>query len=260
MLVLLAAYLALYPAIFTWLLAKLKPGPWGALLLIPVLWTALEWVRVWFLSGLPWAFLGYTQYQQLPLIQIADLFGVYGVSFLVAAANGVGALILCAMLKNRINGTRITKAVLGTAFLASALLISGTLYYGHQRIQTIETLTQQADHKTVAAIQGNISQDLKWEPEHLRAAFDKYLQLSETAADAALVVWPETALPFYIPYDKEAVDYLKAEVARINTDFLIGAPTAIENGEAEFQFQNSAYLIGSDHPAPPRFILRTFPI
>lgn len=246
MLVLLAAYLALYPAVFVWLLAKVKPGPWGALVLIPVLWTALEWVRVWFLSGLPWAFLGYTQYQQIALIQIADLFGVYGVSFLVVAANGMGALILCAMLKNRINGTRITKAVLGTAVLVLALLISGTLYYGHQRIQTIDTLTQQADHKTVAAIQGNIAQDLKWEPEHLRAAFDKYLQLSETAGDAALVVWPETALPYYFPYDQVATDYLKAEVARINTDFLIGAPTAIEAGGDQFRYQNSAYLIALD--------------
>ncbi len=76
MLVLLAAYLALYPAVFAWVLAKLKPGPGGAFFLIPLLWTALEGCRAWMLSGLPWALLGYSQYQQLPLIQIADLWGV----------------------------------------------------------------------------------------------------------------------------------------------------------------------------------------
>ena len=246
MLVLLAAYLALYSAVFAWLLAKLKPGPWGALILIPVLWTALEWVRCWLLSGLPWALLGYTQYQQIALIQIADLFGVYGVSFLVAAVNGMIALFLWAFLNHRSGDSQIPRSALLTAVGALTVVFSGVLYYGHQRLNTISTWIQATDHKTVAAIQGNISQDLKWEPEHLRAAFDTYLRLSESAADAELVVWPETALPFYIPYDQSAVDYLKAEVARINTDFLIGAPTALETGQDQFNYQNSAYLIKSD--------------
>ncbi len=158
----------------------------------------------------------------------------------------MGVLIIGLVLKGRINDVRITKAVLATALLTLALLISGTLFYGHQRLQTIDALTAKAPKKSIAAIQGNIAQELKWDPEHLRAAFEKYLQLSEKAGTADLVVWPETALPFYFPYDTGAVDYLLAEITRINTDFLIGAPTAIEAGENHFQYQNSAYLIESD--------------
>jgi len=246
MLVLLAAYLALYPALFAWLLAKLKPGPWGVFILTPVLWTALEWCRAWMLSGFPWALLGYSQYQQLWLIQIADLCGVYGVSFLVAATNGTSVLILCAISKGRINGARISPSMLWKAVLVLTLFIGGTYYYGYQRLQTIEVVTTKADKKRIAAIQGNISQDLKWEPQHLRAAFDTYLRLSEEAVDAALVVWPETALPYYFPYDAVAVNYLKTEITRINTDFLVGAPTAIEKEKDQFQYQNSAYLILTD--------------
>ena len=53
----------------------------------PCLWVALELLRTYVLSGLPWSLLGYSQYRQLDVIQIADHLGVYGVSFLVVLTN-----------------------------------------------------------------------------------------------------------------------------------------------------------------------------
>jgi len=92
---LLAAYCALYLALFTGLLRWMSTGftsifLWGA----PALWVALELARTYLFSGFPWALLGYSQYDQLPVIQIADITGVYGVSFLVVLTNILLAQVL----------------------------------------------------------------------------------------------------------------------------------------------------------------------
>ena len=96
LLILLAAYLSIYPGLFAALLTWLRPTPGRLILIAPALWVSLEMVRGCLFTGFPWELLGYSQYTHLRLIQVADTFGVYGLSGLIVFANAVLAVaILC---------------------------------------------------------------------------------------------------------------------------------------------------------------------
>ena len=85
---LLAAYLGLYTAIFSYLFNLIKDrSPQIRLVIGPSLWVTLELIRNYLLTGFPWAQLGYSQYEFMELIQIADITGVYGISFLIVMVN-----------------------------------------------------------------------------------------------------------------------------------------------------------------------------
>jgi apolipoprotein N-acyltransferase len=83
-------YLALYWAVFAWALRRIREVlPVPLTVLAPVLWVPLEYLRAWLLTGLPWVFLGHTQYENIALIQISDALGAYGLSFLVMMTAGL---------------------------------------------------------------------------------------------------------------------------------------------------------------------------
>ncbi len=93
-LLLLVFYLALYFGLFGLLASRRKPGTTFNLqlstfnyLYLPSLWVSLELIRTYLFSGFPWGLLGYSQYLNLPLIQISSFTGVYGVSFLIVLVN-----------------------------------------------------------------------------------------------------------------------------------------------------------------------------
>ena len=92
---LLAAYLAVYVGVFSALLYGL---PWKSdlpfIFIVPAIWTGLEWVCSWMLTGLPWGSMGYTQWNNLPAIQIASITGVHGVSFIVVLLNATIADVI----------------------------------------------------------------------------------------------------------------------------------------------------------------------
>jgi apolipoprotein N-acyltransferase len=93
-LALLALYLGSYPACFCVVLSLLKGSRFAALK-TAALWVGLEYVRSFLLTGFPWCLLGYSQFQRIEVIQIADLAGVYGVSFLIVLVNAlIYALLL----------------------------------------------------------------------------------------------------------------------------------------------------------------------
>src|SRR3990172_6745153 len=95
LLLLLAAYVGAYAGAFAagWAWSGRLP-PVARLLFAAALWTSLEYLRTYLLTGFPWAFLAYTQYRNIPLIQVVAWTGVYGVSFLVALANAALALLI----------------------------------------------------------------------------------------------------------------------------------------------------------------------
>jgi apolipoprotein N-acyltransferase len=107
-------YLALYWAVFAWGLRRIGEATrLPATLVAPILWVALEYLRGWLLTGLPWVFAGHTQYENLVLIQTADAVGAYGPSFLIVMTAGLGADILTALGKG--NGGLPPAARNGTA-------------------------------------------------------------------------------------------------------------------------------------------------
>lgn len=128
-----ATYLALYIAGTVVLVRSGEMAGIGAGISFPLVWVGLEYVRSFALTGFPWASLGYSQYKILPLIQIADVSGVYGVSFLVALVNV--AFLRAVMFF--FGGVPLGKKA-GTIFAAFVLMIV-TVVYGFQRLTTPET-------------------------------------------------------------------------------------------------------------------------
>src|SRR5512144_1118294 len=120
---LLCAYLALYPALFGAAAAHLRSAsPRLFFVAAPALWTSLELARTYVISGFPWSLLGYTQYSVLPVIQIADITGVYGISFLIVLVNAS----LAGLVMDRKNYT---------AVIASALIMAMVLGYGYVKLR-----------------------------------------------------------------------------------------------------------------------------
>jgi len=236
----LCAYLSLYPAIFALLyVSNMQRTDMPALFVAPLIWTTLEFLRSYVLSGFPWSSLGYSQYTFLPVIQIADITGVYGVSFLIMAVNG--AIVDVLHLKRRyIERPLASLLPTATGFGALALAVIFTLSYGIYRLQQ-----HPSGHLFKAAvIQGNIEQDKKWNPAYQQSVIDtfKNLSLSAAAETPDIIVWPETAAPFYFKTDKELTAYMVSLQKQFNSYLLFGSVTA-KGGNSRNRYANSAILL-----------------
>jgi len=198
---LLVAFLALYPALMAWLLARLRVRP--ALLfytgLFPAAWVLSEWVRSWMLTGFPWLNLGYSQIDS-PLAGFAPLFGVYGVGWMAALTAGLLAALLRAPGWSRLAALPMLALVWGAGWGLSPLTWTdlGT------------------DTLRVTLVQGNIPQDMKWKPEQQDATLETYVDLTRRHYDSDLVVWPETAIPAF--YDQVADSFIKPLAAQLRAN------------------------------------------
>jgi apolipoprotein N-acyltransferase len=219
--------------------------PLRVLLFFPLMWVGFEYLRSFLFTGFPWALLGYSQTPRLQLIQLSDIVGVYGISALIAVANAalfLGALaILGRAWQTRPVGGRL--AVGGLA--AAAGMIALAWGYGGLRIAEIDQLASAAPTVRIAVIQGNIEQSQKWDPAFQAATIEKYIRLSLSTRDREpdLIVWPESAAPFYFLREVPPTRMLLGGAAAVGTYFLIGAPAFEPRGPA-VDYYNRAYLLG----------------
>jgi apolipoprotein N-acyltransferase len=232
-----SAYLALYIATATVLACLGERRGIPLALGLPVCWVALEFLRSWLLTGFPWATLGYTQYRTLPLIQIADLTGVYGVSFLLVLANVVLFRILGAILGR--NGSRYPLALTGLL----ALLLAACAGYGFVGLNAAESGTR----VKVALAQGNIPQDIKWNPAFQEETVSIYERLSRKGAGGNydLIVWPESSLPFFFEREPAYSARVSNLAKELGTSLIVSSP-AMEKGVMKDRYYNSAFLIDRD--------------
>ncbi|MBI1893715.1 MAG: apolipoprotein N-acyltransferase [Candidatus Rokubacteria bacterium] len=189
----LAATLGGYVALFSWAQALLcrRLGPDG-LLLAPPLWVAIEWLRGHLFTGFPWGLLGYSQYGELRLIQIAAWTGVYGVSFLLVLVNATVAL---------------------------------------------------------AVVQG-----VKWSPSYQRATMEIYVGLTRQAAASRprLVVWPETAAPYFLSREPAVTAEISSLAASTGAPILVGA-LEVERGPERTTYFNRAFLVTASDGIASRY-------
>ena len=239
--VLLVAYLAVYFGLFGVgynFLAGSKTAwrPFG----IAGLWTLLEFTRAHFLTGFGWAGLGYSQYKNLLFIQIADLTGVYGVSFLVVLGN--------LLFKEIFDGIReaptARKWKFALSLILPALVLALALGYGVLRLAVVRRAqTRPAPQASIAVVQANIPQSMKWYEPAWPDIMARYKILTAAAAkeNPDLIIWPETSYPGILWEDKELFDELRGFVARLGVPLLIGS-IARENG----RYYNTAILLSKD--------------
>jgi apolipoprotein N-acyltransferase len=242
-LLLLVGYVALYVGVFTagWAWSAQR-WPTGAWLVAPALWVALEWVRAHALSGFPWASLGYSQYLNRPLIQVAEWTSVYGVSFALVLGN----LVVVQLLEGA--KRRTWRAVIRPCALALIGLVA-LWGYGWWRLhQAADADGTAAGQVGVALIQGNIDQGQKWDPAVRARVFSIYRTLTHEAAadpDVQLIVWPEAATPFFFANDP-AYQARQLQLAReISRPLLFGSPTYSREDDQDVMY-NSAFLVGPD--------------
>ena len=248
-LLLLSVYLGLYTGLFGYLIKLISdktsiPLPVAA----PLLWVSLEFLKAHLISGFPWASLGYSQYKFLHIIQIADITGVYGVSFLIVAVNAaLFSLFLLrkeGVLRNRIRVISISSVV---------FLLVLSLCYGYYRLSRDYNSTDRG--VKIAVAQGNIPQNLKWDRSFKRRTVDIYKRLTNEAAghNPDLVIWPETAAPFFFQEDSQYRDEILDIASAGHTYLLFGNPAYEITDNNVQSMLNSAYLISPDRETLARY-------
>lgn len=238
-----AIYMSLYLTIFGWLSSRILQSsrPVMALIFLPLLWVGLDWLRSILFTGIPWMDLGYGLYEHIELIQVADLVGHYGLTWLILLAN-VG---LTLALAGRVSvWSRLAALVLPLAMLV------GSWMYGQARVVSLDQEVKKSDSVLLGVVQGNIDQSLKWSPGLQQTTVDKYLELSQSlvAGDRPeLIVWPETALPFY-PQVGDNMKPLSVFVAESGIPLLSGAPwfEIVDYDRKEVKYFNSGFLLNPD--------------
>jgi apolipoprotein N-acyltransferase len=232
---LLSAYLSLYTASFAAGVVFLTERGNRLLWVAPLLWTVLEFIRSRVLTGFPWENLAYSQYLNKYVVQIADITGIYGISFLIVLVN----LTIFEALKTGITNRRATRETMITFFVV-LLVIS----YGYFRVSEMDRLLVQAPSTDAALIQGNIDQSSKWDPLYQNKTIDIYESLSDAAAlrKGGIIIWPETAVPFFFEDPGPLQQKVIGVSRRTGCSLLVGSPRYEKVGAGIF-YRNSAYLI-----------------
>lgn len=233
---LLVAYLAAFFFVLFYLVRRAQVRGLSFVVSLPVLWVALEYLRSFLLTGFPWASLGYSQYRVLPLIQIVDSTGVYGISFLIVLANCVFFLVFSWM---RSRESRLFPYRSAAVLL---VLVVAVLLYGVFRLRQEPVGVP----LKVALIQGNIDQGIKWDPGFMEETLSIYERLSRRAAAAGvdLVVWPESAAPFFFQEPGPPSDRIIALAREIHAPLIFGSP-AFDDNALRRRYFNSAFLVSS---------------
>jgi apolipoprotein N-acyltransferase len=246
LMLLLSGYLALYVALPFFLTRFVEEKSALSLpLLLPVFWVSLEYVRSFLFSGFPWENLGYSPYRLLPLMQFADITGVYGISFLIVWVNAVVYLIL--------RGIVLKQIPWKTAALTVLMLFS-VLLYGRMRQQAVASLSAVSPPLTVGLVQGNIPQDIKWDAAFRDETLQRHrdLTLSVMQAGAELVIWPESATPFYFQNDPSYQGELFELIRGSASYLLIGSPSLTVEDKHYVSF-NSAFLLTPEAAVAGRY-------
>ena len=221
------AVMSAFPALSCYVANRvwLKSGATRSWLVLPVLWVLFEWLRGWVLTGFPWLSLGYAMVDS-PLRGFAPLFGVYGVTFAVAT---MAAALDAALLPR----ASIARRLCAIAVIASLIAVPGLL-------ARRDWTRGEGAPIPVAAVQGAVSQDQKWQANNRDETLERYRRLTAQAWGARLIVWPESALPVLAG---DIPDYLKEleEAGRAHgADFAIGL---VNYDAASEQYHNGVLVL-----------------
>jgi apolipoprotein N-acyltransferase len=230
-----AAYLGLYGAAFAWSVFRLAPRDAGLAvwLAVPTVWIALEYGRTWLFSGFPWHLAAEALIEVPTFAMPAKWVGPYGLGF---------ATLLVAMLLARgIHGALVKRTAAPYLFVAALVL---AVWFGAGRAALVSTrLSLESEKKmTVAALQPDIEQEVRWDPARLFEIFDGMVAQTEEAIGkgADLVVWPESTVP--VIYDDAPFwnEWVESATGRTGADVILGT---VAHGSTDGRYRNSAVLV-----------------
>ena len=226
-LIILCAYLSLFPAFSAWILAKFRltsPLIWAAV--AAALWMLFEWLRGYLFTGFPWLALGYSQAPFSPLAGFAPIIGVYGISLVMVFS----AALLFFWIERGFREWRY-----GLSFVL--------IWLGGFGLQAIEWVKPEGEPVTVSLLQGNIAQDLKWREDHLEHSMETYAKLI-VESDSRLIVTPEIAIPLFSDVMPQSyLSHLTAHARNNGGDVLIGLAERTVDGSDDYY--NTMFSYGS---------------
>lgn len=238
-LILLCLYLALYFAFFGYFFAGFKKRfsktNIFTIIFLSSIWVILEYIRSQFLSGFPWALLGYSQYLNTKIIQFIDLTGSFGLSFLVIFVN------LCIF---HILESISHKNFKSASKILLTLLIIFIIIYGYGMYSINKYSKKSSTTLRVSLLQGNIPQERKWQSLLSGEIKDIYFNLTRNAKEdnPDLIIWPETAYPDYIvDVDKKTLSPIIEIAGEVEIPILFGAVY-----QEKDKYFNSAILISNN--------------
>lgn len=250
---------------------------WPLFLTAPLIFVGAEAIQGVLFTGFSWYFLAHSQYQNLSLIQMSDIFGALGVSVLIAMVNGLVAdwvlaknraatVMERANREQRVSTHSITVGALKLSSVLVALLLAGNYMYGYH--QLAETHMHRSEGPLVASVQTNLPSFVKEKMDNAQQILNDLIAQSDQCIDAGaeLVIWPETIVleamnPGYLSYlkpDAEALKFREQILAHCKdrTYLLFGANSAdvgVRNGQFVVTDQyNSSFLYRPDGYPDPR--------
>jgi apolipoprotein N-acyltransferase len=244
-LLLLSLYMTSYLLVFV-LLTQLFVTRFSAhasLWLLPAAWVGMEYLRSLVLTGFPWMDMGYGVASVPLLYQSADIWGHAGISYLLLLVNSFF------LLSSRAAWQR--KSVLPLA-LPLVLVCGVAISYSPWRWRQVEASFAGQEVLNIAVVQGNVEQKQKWQLARARSTVSGYVQQSLQLMDddhglrPDLLVWPETALPFF-PINNPLQIPVEELVRDNNVQLLSGAPWYTKSGPGpkDIRYYNSALLFDS---------------
>jgi len=213
--------------------------------LLPSLWVLLEFTRDWLFSGFGWLCLAHSQYKVYPLIQIADMTGIFGISFLIVMVNILIKEMIYVCLKRQAPATIFASCGI------VALIFSLVFVYGLWR------LSQPRGHKDapilISIVQPNIPQTRKWLPSEWPMILEELKGLTYQAAqnDPDLIIWPETSFPGFLGADQDVLKQIKEMARELKTPILFGAIR--QDRQKDVRFYNSAVLLSPQGEVVSRY-------
>jgi len=201
-------YLALYAVLHVVFVRQLSSF---AYLVVPFLWTAVEYLQSFAETAFPWIYLGYTQTYYLAFIQWAEYGAVYGITLWVVTLNVLFYYLI------RFASTPASRRGIVISLLLCVLVPA---------VHGMRTLRTGADDRSikVAMIQGNIDPFAKWQKGTVESQFEQYQTMTREAIDSEpdLVIWPETAVPFFLRYEPDYIDKIRNLVDSARVPLLTG--------------------------------------
>jgi apolipoprotein N-acyltransferase len=235
------AYVGLYGGLFAAFAHALRERPaFARCLAFGLCWFLLEYLRGVLFTGFPWLVLSAAFVPWTPVIQAAAYIGSYALSGLLAA-------IACLAIQ----GPERKFCMFSAVFLALCLVLGGAARL--KNATAGESGRPNARHGAfapaqVVLVQGNVDQNQKWDPAYQKTTLERYLRLSEAAAadGPALLIWPETAMPFYFQSRPDYADRIRAFARRHNAALLLGAPGHDAGNPETRRVFNRAFLVDAE--------------
>ena len=234
-------FVGIYTAVTAcaWSILLRRSGSVARWIAVPALWVVCEFARSTFLSGFAWGLLGYTQYRHPAIIQIADVAGIYGISFLLACSSYAAAGLIFVLADRSSESPVAMIPWFGFSFVTA--MIPATLAYGISQLHHYDSHRAQATIR-VSMVEHDMPAQDRWKRINYVTSLMNYVQLTRAGIpghSADLIIWPEFASGLYIDQDPAVRLELSTLTRSIGIPLLLGAPRMTDTN----RYYNSAYLV-----------------